>query len=173
MTLLNFQIRLLFLFSILFYSTSCETDEDVQDNVNKFEQYIVGLWTIKSGASYAINEKGETIITATLKKNTFAHEILAGGKYIGHDYVGNKKEEGNWKLEDITETNDEFKATLAISTPGTQALSGEISVDTDGFQRFKLSINIKSTPETMSLISKEYVVYPYEKNWVEFLFSKP
>jgi len=172
MNLFKISTKVFFLILSVFFAISCVSDKPVEDDKIKNTSIVIGKWTIKAGATYAINENGKEITTATLKPNVFAHELLANGDYIGHDYVGNTTVKGSWKLENTIESSEEFKTTLAITTPDTQANKGSLFIDQDGYQRFLLSIAIKTTPNTMHLKSKEYEAYPYDKNWAVYTFFK-
>ena len=166
-------IKILVVVAMLSFFSSCEEGGDVEEESNTVEKSILGVWTVKSGTVYAVNSKGETIVTATVRQGTFAHELLAGGKYIGHDYVGKTTETGNWVLENPQVNGKEFEAVLAISTPSTQASKGEIFIDSDGFQRFNLKAAlVENKFQSINLFSKEYEAFPYEKSWIEYLFSK-
>lgn len=168
MSISNLSIKNLLLFLVVISIYSCTKSENQVNEPDIFDKKLVGTWTVKSGATYAINDKGETITTATLKPNTFAHEFQANGKYIGHDYVSNKTEEGSWKLENKKQDGNDLLATLAVMTPSTKAQTGQLFVDNDGYQRFKIAITVQH----MTMLSKEYEAYPYKRNWAEFFFTR-
>lgn len=157
---------------ILITSVMCTTQESEINEEDKNLTALEGKWYITTGQAYGKKENGEIITIADIKPNTFSHEILSKGKYIGHDYVMNKKVNGVWKLEDIKESSVELNGVLAFSTPDTEALKGELSVDSDGFQRFQMTIQIKTTPNHMVLKSKEYEAFPYKSSWVQYFFER-
>lgn len=149
---------------------SCSKEEKTDTATEQAMSLLEGKWILEYGYSWAINESGAKIKTATLNPGVVTHEFFADGRYTGYDNVKNVSEAGQWKLEEIHLVNELF-ATLAISTPSTQALKGELSVDPDGFQRYEIE-STASNIKSFLLTSKIYAAYPYDKNWVELKFKK-
>lgn len=161
-----------FISLILIFSTliSCGKEEKSDTQTEKAMSLLEGKWVLESGNSWAINENGVKVKTATLNPGVVAHEFFSDGRYIGYDNVSNVTEAGQWKLEEVHLLNELF-ATLAITTPSIQALKGELSIDPDGFQRYDIESTANDVRSFM-LTSKTYAAYPYEKNWVELKFKK-
>ena len=158
--------------TIIFTLNSCDDEADEKVQTNKTTQLILGKWTNKSGATFAINDVGEEIVTATLKPNVIGYEFFANGDLIGYEFVTNTSEKGSWKLENVSQSDTELKAILAITSPTFQASKGELSVDDDGYQRYEIGVNT-ANPNTMNWITqKKYEAYPYKQNWAEILLSK-
>ena len=149
----------------------CEKDSETSDENDKAIAAIKGKWTVNSGTSYALDDDGEQIVTATLKPNVLGYEFLANGNFTAYEYVSNTSENGSWKLEDVKQSNTEIDAILAITTPSLQGSKGESPVDADGYQRYYIGIS-SSEGHEMNWISKKYEAYPYNKNWIEILLSK-
>ncbi len=81
--------NLFFVFSLLLLFVSCQ-EEDSPYQTAENNELVVGYWLLKKATSYAVIDKGITIITANMNPDVFAHQLLSDGKYIGHDLVSNK-----------------------------------------------------------------------------------
>ena len=155
--------------------SSCETDES-DDQTAKDNALVVGYWLVKKGETYAINNDGEKIKTATLNPDVFAHEFLADLSYIGHDLVSNHQEKGTWKLEvQFKDGSDIEEGTLSITTPSTMSGSGNPFADPDGSVKYKIATifsKITNKKSVMYLETKKYESYPYKENWAYFTLEK-
>lgn len=167
--------NLFFVFSLLLLLVSCQK-EDTPGQTAKNNELVVGYWLLKKGTSYAVNDKGITIITANMNPDVFAHQLLSDGKYIGHDLVSNKTEEGTWKLDVINkDLNDIEEGTLSIYTPSSMSASGNPFADPDGSFKYQIATvqsKINNKKSAMYLKTKKYESYPYKENWVEFILEK-
>lgn len=172
----SFKFMTLLLVGILSTAAMCNKESDATPNEPEYTS-LVGYWKLKSGSTYGKKENGTTIKTATLNAGVFAHEFFADGKYSGHDLTGSlPSESGTWKLEvQMLDGKDIEVGTLSITTPSTQALAGELSVDADGSQKYEISsltAPVGGTKPIITLISKKYEAYPYPENWAEYIFEK-
>lgn len=167
--------KLFIVLSLLLLFASCEK-EDAPDQTVKNNELVVVYWLLKKGTSYAVNDKGITIITANMNPNVFAHQLLADGSYIGHDLISNKTEKGTWKLEVLKkDLNDIEEGTLSIYTPSTMSGSGNPLADPDGSFKYEITTiqsKIDNKKSAMYLKTKKYDSYPYKENWVEFILEK-
>lgn len=175
MKLISFSLKLILALSLLLHFSSCETDES-DDQTAKDNALVVGYWVVKKGETYAVNNEGQKIKTATLKPDVFAHEFLADQSYVGHDFVTNHQEKGTWKLEvTFKDLNDIEEGTLSITTPSTMSGSGNPFADADGSIKYKIAtITSRETDKksVMYLETKKYESYPYKENWASFTLEK-
>lgn len=174
MQVFSFTLKIILIYSLFLAFSSCETDES-DDQTAKDNALVVGYWLVKKGETYAINNDGEKIKTATLNPDVFAHEFLADGSYIGHDLVSNHQEKGTWKLEvQFKDLNDIEEGILSISTPSTMS-SGNPFADPDGSLKYKISTilsKVTNKKSVMYLETKKYESYPYKENWAYFTLEK-
>lgn len=175
MQVFSFTLKIILIYSLFLAFSSCETDES-DDQTAKDNALVVGYWLVKTGETYAINNDGEKIKTATLNPNVFAHEFLADGSYIGHDFISNHQEKGIWKLEvQFKDGNDIEEGTLSITTPNTVSGSGNPFSDPDGSVKYKITSifsRINDKKSVMYLETKKYESYPYKENWAYFTLEK-
>ncbi|MBK8622573.1 MAG: hypothetical protein IPN79_12640 [Saprospiraceae bacterium] len=176
MNVFSISLKLILFFSVFLFFTSCETEE-TDDQKTKDNELILGYWLLAKGETYAINTHGVNIITATLNPNVFAHEFLADGTYIGHDFTGSTPgETGTWKLEVTKKEGNEIdEGTLSITTPGTMANKGLLFIDADGSMKFKIESTFSRPNDKKSVIyleTKKYEAYPYSENWAKYIFEK-
>jgi hypothetical protein len=169
--------KLLLFIALLVFNTSCETEETINDTKANDNALIVGYWILTKGETFAINDKGQKIVTATLKPKVVAHEFLADGKYIGHDLTGTfPSETGTWTI-DISkkDAKDIEEATLSITTPSSLANKGQLFIDTNGILKFSASSLYSHAGNQKSYLyleTKKYEVYPYKENWAIYVYEK-
>lgn len=161
----------------LFTTASMCQKSDDSSNEEPAYTSLVGYWKLKSGHSYAIDNQGQQIITATLNEGVFAHEFFSDGTYKGYDLVGSGPgETGTWKLEVIQlDGLDIEEGVLSITTPTTQANAGLLFFDADGSQKYAIaSINnpADGSKPIITLETKRYEVYPYAENWAVYTMQK-
>lgn len=169
-------LLVLFLFST---ASMCNKEEN-SDEDNNGPEYtsLIGYWKLKNGQSFAINDNGQQIVTATLNPGVFAHEFLADGVYKGHNLTSGAPpaETGTWKLTvTALDGKDIEDGTLAITTPSTQSIAGELFVEADGSVKYSIaSINnpVGGGKPIITLTTKEYEAYPYSKNWAVYVIEK-
>ncbi len=121
-----------FIFSLLFISMllgcSGTTEELENETKSRFEQELLGYWILVEGTSYAINDKGTQITTATFKPNTVAHEFFKDKTAIAYDLTGHlPKEEYKWEL--VVRQNDVKdieEGTLSFWNETTKQQAGEL-----------------------------------------------
>ncbi|MBK8390681.1 MAG: hypothetical protein IPL23_15940 [Saprospiraceae bacterium] len=172
-------IRFNFSLVLIFMIMGCGTPgEEIEDDKNDtFNQELLGYWTLAEGTSFAINDKGVQITTATLKPNTFAHEFFANGTTIGYDLTGHlPKEEYKWEL--VVRQNDVKdieEGTLSFWNETTKQQAGELFFDSDGRLNYSITSLHKFSLTGKSRIylkTKKYEAYPYKENWVELVYEK-
>ena len=169
--------NLCFALLILITTTSSMCSKDEEDTPNQNYTSLIGLWKVKSGTTYAINDKNEQIVTATIKEGVVGHEFLSDGSYIGHDYTGTTPgEKGNWELKiTLLDGQDIEDGTLAISSPSIKQSAGDLFVDADGYIRYSIATidqPIGGSKSVMTLTTKKYEAFPYNENWAVFVFIK-
>lgn len=172
MHVVSFTTKFLFVFTLFLHFTACETEDDNDQKTNDNE-LITGFWVLKKGEARANNEKGEVIITATLKPDVFAHQFNADGTYEGFDLTGNTPgEKGTYRLEVNKKDNIGADGYLYITTPSSLASKGELFVEKDGSINYSFT-TVKSDGKTLLfMVTKKYEAYPYAKNWVNYEYEK-
>ncbi|MBL7825451.1 MAG: hypothetical protein JNJ57_02395 [Saprospiraceae bacterium] len=172
------KISLLHLYILVFTglvstSSMCKKDENTDPEFTS----LIGYWKLKSGKTFAINSNGQEIVAATFNPGTVAHEFLSNGVYKGHDLVGGTPvETGTWELN-VTklDVKDIEEGTLSIKTPFTQAMAGDIFVDPDGSIKYSISSiekPIGGSKPIITLQTKAYEAYPYDRAWAVYVFEK-
>ena len=170
-----------FIFSLLFISMllgcSGTTEELENETKSRFEQELLGYWILVEGTSYAINDKGTQITTATFKPNTVAHEFFKDKTAITYDLTGSFPEEKyNWELKVTQSDNSEIDGgTLTFWNDNTKSQAGQLFFDDKG--RLTYDIETLSKFSTtgkarMYLKSKKYEAYPHKENWSSLVFEK-
>lgn len=177
MTSLHLLSKALLIISIFCIFSSCEPDDTSDDTKDEDNSLVIGYWLLHEGQTFAINDKGERIVTATLKPKVVAHEFLADGKYIGHDLTGTfPSETGTWSIDILKkDAKDIEEATLSITTPSSLANKGQLFIDVDGILKFNASSLFSHTGNQKSYLyleTKKFESYPYKENWALYVYEK-
>jgi hypothetical protein len=177
MTSINLFSKVFLIISALFILSSCEPDETSDDKKDVDNSLVVGYWLLYEGQTLAINDKGDTVVTAELNPKVVAHEFLADGTYKGHDLTGTfASETGTWSIDVFKKDYKDIEdATLSITTPSSLANKGQLFIDEVGILKFNASSLYSHAGNKKSYLyleTKKYEVYPYKENWALYVYEK-
>jgi hypothetical protein len=177
MTSLHLLSKAFLIISIFCIFSSCEPDDTSDDTKDADNSLVVGYWLLYEGQTLAINDKGDTVVTAELEPKVVAHEFLADGTYKGHDLTGTfASETGSWSIDVIKKDDKDIEeATLSITTPSSLANKGQLFIDVDGVLKFNAStlFSHAGTKKTyLYLETKKFESYPHKENWALYVYEK-